>query len=105
MFYVTITRNFEPFLYFNFETNFLTNGNTFQKTGAVFRLKVIRLKTQHFHTKLPFEKPMLRQIELGGQNGRITKKGILALITLIFLEILFQFENLLYIVDLIYQLP
>ena len=48
---------------------------------------------------------MLRQIELGGQNGRITKNGILTLITLVFLEILFQFENLLYIVDLIYQLP
>ena len=38
-----------------------------------FLVKVLRLKTQHFHTKLPCQKPMLRQIEYGVQNGRIAK--------------------------------
>ena len=32
-FYVS---NFEPFQYFNFETNFLENENLFQKTGVAF---------------------------------------------------------------------
>ena len=32
-FYVTITGNFESFQYFNFETNFLENANSFPKTG------------------------------------------------------------------------
>ena len=52
-FYMTITRNFERFQYFNFETNFLKNKNLVQKTGKpLFLLKALRLKTQHFHTKL-----------------------------------------------------
>ena len=35
-FYVGITRNFERFQYFNFETNFLKNENIFQKNWAQF---------------------------------------------------------------------
>ena len=35
-FYMTITRNFEPSQYFNFETNFLENENIFQKAGVPF---------------------------------------------------------------------
>ena len=49
-FYVTISENFERFQYFNFKTDFLENEN-------------LRLKMHHFHTKLPYQKPMLRQIE------------------------------------------
>ena len=33
-FYMTITREFERFQYFNFKTNFLKNENLFQKTGV-----------------------------------------------------------------------
>ena len=36
---------------------------------------------------------MLRQIELGGQNGRITKNGILTLITLIFWKFCFSLRT------------
>ena len=32
---------------------------------------------QHFYTKLLYQKPMLRQIEWGVQNGPITKVGVL----------------------------
>ena len=35
-FYVTISESFERVQYFNFETNFLENGNLFQKTGVPF---------------------------------------------------------------------
>ena len=31
---------------------------------------------QHFHTKLPYEKPMLRLIEWGVQNEPIAKSGV-----------------------------
>ena len=36
-------------------------------------MKVLPLKVWHFRTKLPSQKPMLRQIESGVQNGPITK--------------------------------
>ena len=35
-FYVTISRNFDRFEYFNFETDFLENENLSQKTGVAF---------------------------------------------------------------------
>ena len=60
MFYVTISGHFERFQYFNFETDFLENENFLQKNwSAVFELKALRLKTHHFRTKLPYQKPML----------------------------------------------
>ena len=63
-FYLTINENFERFQYFNFETDFLGKGNFFQKTGVpFFLLKTLRLKADHLQTKLPYQKPMLRQIE------------------------------------------
>ena len=34
--YVTVSGNFERFQYFNFENNFLENGNLFKKTGLPF---------------------------------------------------------------------
>ena len=41
----------------------------------------MRLKTHHFHTKLLYQKPMLRQIEWWVQNGPITKNGVLPVTT------------------------
>ena len=58
-----INESFKRFQYSNFETDFLENENLLQKTEVVFELKALRLKTHHFHTKLPYQKPMLRQIE------------------------------------------
>ena len=44
--------------------NFLKNENLFRTNwSTVFKLKVLGMKTQHFYTKLPCQKPMLRQIE------------------------------------------
>ena len=37
-----------------------------------------------FHTKLPYQKTMLRQIESGLQNVGITSNGVLPVTTLIF---------------------
>ena len=71
---VTTTGDFERFQCFNFETNFLKN-------------KVLRLKAQHFHTKLPCQKPILRQIEWEVQNGPITKNGVLPATTFFFVSL------------------
>ena len=66
-----ITGNFERFHYFNFETNFLKSENLFVKTAApIFYLKVIRWKTQPFHTRLPCHNSMFKQIEQGAQSER-----------------------------------
>ena len=46
----------------NSETDFLENENLFQKTGVPF-LKALRLKMRHIYTKLPYQKPVLRQTE------------------------------------------
>ena len=56
--------------------------------------------------KLLCQKPMLRQIAWGVQNGPITKNGVLPVTKYFpFSKILFQFRNLIYRVDLMYQPP
>lgn len=40
-----------------------------------FWLNVLKLKTQHFHTKMPCQKSMLRQTEWGVQDELIAKNG------------------------------
>ena len=95
-FYVAINGNFARFWYFNFET-FSKKWKRFSKKwSTVFWLKALRLKTHHFHTKLPYQKPMLRQIDWWVKNGPITKSGVLPVTILFFLKILFQFKNLLF---------
>ena len=61
---MAISGNSERVQYLNFETDFLENEKLFKKHGVpLFKWKALRLKTHHFHTKLPHQKPMLRQIE------------------------------------------
>ena len=41
----------------------LFHTKTFLKEySTIFQLKVLQLKVQHFHRKVPSQKPMLRQI-------------------------------------------
>ena len=47
----------------------------------------------HFHTKLPYEKPLLRQIEWCVKNGPITKNGVLPVTTLFFLKFCFSLRT------------
>ena len=70
-FYVTISENFEHFQYFNFQTDFVENKNLFQKTvwSTVFQVNALRLKRHHFHTIIPYQKPMLRQINCNYKMG------------------------------------
>ena len=56
---------------------------TFQKTKVTL-VESTKIENHHFHTILICQKPMLRQIEWGVQNGPITKNGNLPLTTLYF---------------------
>ena len=53
---------------------------------TVFKLKALKLKTHHFHTKMPYQKPMLRQKEWWVQRMEFptTKNGVFPLTTLSF---------------------
>ena len=77
-FYVATKGDFKCFHYLNFEKNFLKNKNL--KKSPIFYLKVLRSKTQHFHTKLLCQKLILRQIEWEMHNGPIAENGVLALL-------------------------
>ena len=52
--------------------------------STVFYLKVVRPKMCYFHTKLPCQKSMLRQVEWEVKNEFIMKNGILPATTLVF---------------------
>ena len=83
--HVKITANFDRFQYFNFTTDLPYNDFFFSKNwSTIIYLKVLRLKKPHFHAKLPCQKPMLKQIEWGVQNGAITKTRILPVTDLTF---------------------
>ena len=93
-FYMTTTGNFERFHYFIFETNFLKNRNLFSKNwSTAFQFKVLRLKAQYFHTKLPCHKPVLRQIEWRIQNEPGTRNGVLPGTTLFFWKFCFSLKT------------
>ena len=51
------------------------------------------MKSQHFHTKLLCQKPILRQIEWGVQNGPIRKNGVLPVTTLFFRKFCFSLRT------------
>ena len=63
--------------------NTLTLKQIFWKTGTFFKKLECRFLVesivfiQKCYTKMPYQKPMLRQIERWVQNGPITKNGVL----------------------------
>ena len=84
-----MSESFKCFQYFHFEASFLENENLFQKTGVPF----FSLKTDHFHSKLLCQKPVLRQIEWQLQNEPITKSGVLPEATLFFWKVFSSFRT------------
>ena len=68
----------------DFGTNVLENENPSKSWSIIFKLKPLRLKTHHFHSKLLCQKPTLRQLECRLQNGPPTNSGVLAVTTLFF---------------------
>ena len=116
-FYVTISKNFERFQYFNSDTKTFVNKleycflvestktdnaafNTLTLTrkplstswSTVFQLKALRLTTHHFHTKLSYQKPIQpNRIEyIQYKMNLITKNGVLPVTTLFFTKVCFS---------------
>ena len=52
-----------------------------------------RLLFESFHTKLPCQKPILRQIECEVQNGPNTKNGVLSVTILFFQKFCFSLRT------------
>ena len=67
--------------------------NTLTLKEISLKMKALRLKTQHFYRKLPCQKPMLKQIERGVQNGTIAKNGVLPITTLFFWKFCFDWRT------------
>ena len=59
------------------------------------------IESANFHTKLPRQEPMLRQIEWGVHNGFITKNGVYPVTNLFFLKVVIKYKSLLQKVYLI----
>ena len=45
---MTVTRNFEHFQYFNFETNFLENKDVYLKSGVALLVESSKIKSESF---------------------------------------------------------
>ena len=58
----------------SFETNFLKNEKLFKKLKYRFLVESITIESATF---LSCQKPMLRQIDWGVQNGLTTRNGVL----------------------------
>ena len=56
-------------------------------------MEVLGLKMPHFHTKLPCQKLMLRQIELGVQDGPTKKNRVLPVTILDFRKFCFSLRT------------
>ena len=64
----------------------------FQKSGVTL-VESTKIENHYFHIKLLCQKPMLRQIEWGAQNGPTTKNGNLPLTTLFFSKFCFSLKS------------
>ena len=92
-FYVTITENFKRFQYFNFETDFLLNGNLFQKTGVPFLVESTKIENASFPYKTAILEANVKTNKTVTTKWTSQKERSFASNYLIFLKILFQFKN------------
>ena len=82
--------------------NSLTLKQIFWKTKTFFKKledsflvesTKIEKDWNHFHTKLPYQKPILRQIKWWLQNVPVTKNGVLPVTTLFFWKFCFSLRS------------
>ena len=64
-----------------------------KKLEYAFLVESTKIGNKSFHTKLPFQKPILKQIEWWVQNGPITKSGVLSVTTLFFWKLCFSLKT------------
>ena len=102
-FYVTISRNFERFQYFNLETNFRKTKHFFKKLEHRFLVQSTKIENASFPYKTAISVANVKKNRMVSKKE--TYKWIFASKYPIFLKILFQLKNLLKRVDLTYRQP
>ena len=65
----------------------------FKKLEYRFLVESIEIENASFHTKLPYQKSMLRQMEWWVQNWLITRNGVLPLTNLFFRKFCFRLRT------------
>ena len=114
--YLTITRDFDCFQYFNFETEFSENKHLFSKNypflaentkiqNATFPYKNTLSEANAKTKRMVCTNRMGRQVECAVQNGPITKNRILRVTTLFFWKFCFNIRTSSGRVDLMCRLP
>ena len=100
-----ITGDFERFQYFNLEINFLKNANTFKKLEYSFLVERTKIDNITFPYKTALSKANLKTNRMGSTKLTHHKEQSFASNHFPFWNILFQFRNLVYRVDFMYQPP
>ena len=93
--YVTIRESFKRFQCFNFETDFLKNGNLFLKTGVPFLVESIKIENASLPYKSAISEANVKKDRMVTTKWTYHKERSFASNYFIFLKILFQFKNLL----------
>ena len=98
---MTITENFELFLYFNFEINFLKNANLFQKaevplfTSKAVLLRFTKIENEIFSYKTALSEANDKTNRMWNTKRTYHKERSFASYYFIFSKTLFQFKTLL----------
>ena len=99
---MTITENFERFQYFNFEINFLKNA-LFKKLEYCFLAESTKIDNKTFADKTALSEATVKTNRMGSTKLTNHKEQSFASNHFPFSKILFQFSNLVYRVDVMYQ--
>ena len=91
VFYKRISRSFERFQHFNFETDFLENENLFQKLKYYFLVEITKIESTSFPFKTTVSEANVKTHRMATAKWNYHKEWSFASNYLIFLENLFQF--------------
>ena len=92
---MTISKNFEHFQYFNFETDFLENENFFQKLEYCFLVERIKIEKASFPYKTVISEANVETNRIVTTKWAYHRELSFASNYFIFLKVLCQFKNLL----------
>ena len=92
---MTISENFEHLQYFNAETGFLQNENSFQKIGVRFLVERTKIEKASFPYKTAVSEANVKTNRLVTTKWTYQRERSFASNYFIFLKVLFKFKNLL----------
>ena len=96
------SENLEHFQCFNFETDFLEDENFFKKIGVLFLVERTKIEKGSFPYKTVISEANVKTNRMVTTKWAYHRERSFASNYFIFLKVLFQFKNLLSIIDLMY---